>query len=297
MAMQICEPPSNRDTRGAGPVPERLAGGDGGAGAAATAVPGPAAHRGHRGGAGAPPGRCRLGLAAVIPAPAIAVAAPAAPAAVAFLAAGRGAGIAAAAAGSAARGVRRVPLPWLLDGAGGLAAAVRAGAAGASRPHLLQSVPRRAGGCCGRAAAPRGRRAGSGDRAGAGPGALGCSASLSFSSEVTSDVTWEDSLLVGLEGALLGCAYYLLFCRSCGLAVGFILHSSGSELAHLRDLFCFFKDSIMCYFLKNQMIIEASKVNFPAVTLKKHMQNMKEKLVELTSRVELLTRKLDKIIM
>ncbi|XP_037994908.1 protein Mis18-beta isoform X2 [Motacilla alba alba] len=92
--------------------------------------------------------------------------------------------------------------------------------------------------------------------------------------KVTSDVTWENSLLVGLEGALLGC-----------------------DLAHLRDLFCFFKDSIMCYLLKNQMIIEASKVNFPAVTLKKHMQNMKEKLVELSSRVELLTRKLDQIIM
>ncbi|XP_041316122.1 protein Mis18-beta isoform X2 [Pyrgilauda ruficollis] len=115
--------------------------------------------------------------------------------------------------------------------------------------------------------------------------------------KVTSDVTWEDSLLIGLEGALLGCAYYLLLCRSCGLAVGFILYSSGSDLAHLRDLFCFFKDSIMCYLLKNQMIIEASKVNFPAVTLKENMQKMKEKLVELSGRVELLTRKLDKIIM
>ncbi|XP_041316125.1 protein Mis18-beta isoform X4 [Pyrgilauda ruficollis] len=92
--------------------------------------------------------------------------------------------------------------------------------------------------------------------------------------KVTSDVTWEDSLLIGLEGALLGC-----------------------DLAHLRDLFCFFKDSIMCYLLKNQMIIEASKVNFPAVTLKENMQKMKEKLVELSGRVELLTRKLDKIIM
>ncbi|NXA63536.1 MS18B protein, partial [Mohoua ochrocephala] len=92
--------------------------------------------------------------------------------------------------------------------------------------------------------------------------------SLSFSAEVTSDVTWEDSLLVGLEGALLGCTYYLLSCRSCGLAVGFILYSSGSDLAYLRGLFCFFKDSIICYLLKSQMIIEASKVNFPAVTLK-----------------------------
>ncbi|NXR22292.1 MS18B protein, partial [Cinclus mexicanus] len=92
--------------------------------------------------------------------------------------------------------------------------------------------------------------------------------SLCFFTEVTGDVTWEDSLLIGLEGALLGCAYYLLTCRSCGLAVGFILHSSGSDLAYLRDLFCFFKDSIICYLVKKQRIIEASKVNFPPVTLK-----------------------------
>ncbi|NXR93141.1 MS18B protein, partial [Hypocryptadius cinnamomeus] len=70
-------------------------------------------------------------------------------------------------------------------------------------------------------------------------------------------------------------AYYLLFCRSCGLSVGFVLYSSGSDLAHIRDLFCFFKDSIMCYLLKNQIIIEASKVNFPAVTLKNDMQKVR----------------------
>ncbi|NXE93108.1 MS18B protein, partial [Menura novaehollandiae] len=86
--------------------------------------------------------------------------------------------------------------------------------------------------------------------------------------KVTSDVTWEDSLLVGLEGALLGCAYNLLSCRSCGLAVGFILYSAASDLAYLRGLFSFFRSSILCYLLESQKIIEASKVDFPAVTLK-----------------------------
>ncbi|NXM63118.1 MS18B protein, partial [Illadopsis cleaveri] len=70
-------------------------------------------------------------------------------------------------------------------------------------------------------------------------------------------------------------AYYLLSCRSCGLAVGFILYSSGSDLAYLRGLFCFFKDSIICYLLKNQMIIEASKVHFPAVTLKERIHKVR----------------------
>ncbi|NXI67631.1 MS18B protein, partial [Anseranas semipalmata] len=86
--------------------------------------------------------------------------------------------------------------------------------------------------------------------------------------KVTDDVAWEDSLMVGLEGALLGSAYNALSCRSCGLIVGLILYSTFSDLAHLRGFFCFFKDSILCYLLKNKMIIEASKLNFPALTLK-----------------------------
>ncbi|NWR85817.1 MS18B protein, partial [Furnarius figulus] len=85
--------------------------------------------------------------------------------------------------------------------------------------------------------------------------------------KVTADVVWEESLLVGLEAPLLGCAYNALCCRSCGLAVGFILYSATSDLASLRGLFCFFKDRILCYLLENQMVVEASKVDFPAVTL------------------------------
>ncbi|NXI41267.1 MS18B protein, partial [Galbula dea] len=86
--------------------------------------------------------------------------------------------------------------------------------------------------------------------------------------KVTNNVAWEDSLMIGLEGALRGCAYYALSCRSCGLVVGFILYSTARDLAYLRGFFCFFKDSILCYLLKKQKIIEATKVNFPAVTLK-----------------------------
>ncbi|NXP13201.1 MS18B protein, partial [Thinocorus orbignyianus] len=92
--------------------------------------------------------------------------------------------------------------------------------------------------------------------------------SPSLSSGATSNVVWEDSLMVGLEGALLGCAYNALSCQSCGLIVGFILYSAPSDLAYLRGFFCFFKDSIFCYLLGKQMITEASKVNFPPVTLK-----------------------------
>ncbi|XP_027498101.1 protein Mis18-beta [Corapipo altera] len=113
--------------------------------------------------------------------------------------------------------------------------------------------------------------------------------------KVTSDVVWEDSLLIGLEEPLLGCAYNALSCRSCGLSVGFILHSAASDLAYLRGLFCFFKDRILCYLLENQMVIEASKVDFPAVTLKKQVKELKEKLVEFHIRIESLTKKLKEL--
>ncbi|XP_074005913.1 protein Mis18-beta [Numenius arquata] len=112
---------------------------------------------------------------------------------------------------------------------------------------------------------------------------------------VTNNVVWEDSLMVGLEGALLGCAYNALSCQSCGLIVGFILYSAPSDLAYLRGCFCFFKHSIICYLLGKQMIIEASKVNFPAVTLKEKLREMKEKLVEVHIRVELLMKKLEEL--
>ncbi|NXU55767.1 MS18B protein, partial [Turnix velox] len=84
---------------------------------------------------------------------------------------------------------------------------------------------------------------------------------------VTNNVTWEDSLMIGLEGALQGCSYFALFCQSCGSNVGFILYSSSSDLAYLRGLFCFFKKSIMCYVLEKHITMQASKVNFPSVTL------------------------------
>ncbi|XP_010578506.1 protein Mis18-beta [Haliaeetus albicilla] len=113
--------------------------------------------------------------------------------------------------------------------------------------------------------------------------------------KVTNDVAWEDSLMIGLEGALLGCAYNALSCRLCGLTVGFILYSASKDLAYLRGLFCFFKDRILCYLLKNQMIIEASKVNFPTVTLKKQLQEVKEKLVKAHIRIELLMKKLEEL--
>lgn len=43
------------------------------------------------------------------------------------------------------------------------------------------------------------------------------------------------------------------------------------------------------------MIIEASKVNFPVVTLKQQLQQLKEKLVEVHARIELVMKQLEEL--
>ncbi|XP_065542873.1 protein Mis18-beta [Lathamus discolor] len=112
---------------------------------------------------------------------------------------------------------------------------------------------------------------------------------------VTKDVIWEDSLTIGLEGPLLGCAYNTLTCQSCGLTVGVILYSASKKLAYLRGFFCLFKDSILCYLLKSQIIVEASKMIFPSETLWERLQKLKEKLVESHTRVESLMKMLKEL--
>uniref|UniRef100_A0A8C2TUP4 Opa interacting protein 5 n=1 Tax=Coturnix japonica TaxID=93934 RepID=A0A8C2TUP4_COTJA len=84
---------------------------------------------------------------------------------------------------------------------------------------------------------------------------------------------WGHALL--LHELILCPTYNTLSCRSCGSAVGIVLYSAFRELAYLRGFFCFFKDSIFCYLLKSKMIIEASKVKFPAVTLKDQMEKVR----------------------
>uniref|UniRef100_A0A452IES3 Mis18 domain-containing protein n=1 Tax=Gopherus agassizii TaxID=38772 RepID=A0A452IES3_9SAUR len=70
-------------------------------------------------------------------------------------------------------------------------------------------------------------------------------------------------------------AYYALYCHSCGLMVGFSLYSAFAALVHLRGLFCLFKDNILCYLLKTKAMIEASEMNFPALSLKEHLGKVK----------------------
>ncbi|KAG8126165.1 hypothetical protein E2320_021256, partial [Naja naja] len=86
--------------------------------------------------------------------------------------------------------------------------------------------------------------------------------------------------------------YNTLRCQSCELDIGFILYSSKS-LAYLRGLFCLFKNNITCYLLQTTATVEASKVTCPVVSLKEHVEKLKENLVQVHVRMELLIKKLE----
>ncbi|XP_071665279.1 protein Mis18-beta isoform X3 [Patagioenas fasciata] len=135
MKTQICEARSSCEARKAGAALERRAGEDGGTAEVAGASRRAAHQRDHRSRAAVDLCCCRAGLTV-----AVFIATFLAAFIATFLAAGRG--LATAAAGAAAAGLRRVPLPQLLGGAGGLAAPVRAGGAAARPPCLLQSHQR-----------------------------------------------------------------------------------------------------------------------------------------------------------
>ncbi|KAM3855861.1 protein Mis18-beta [Vipera latastei] len=110
--------------------------------------------------------------------------------------------------------------------------------------------------------------------------------------KVTKDVVVEDNLMVCVEGDLIGCTYNTLRCQSCQLDIGFILYSSKS-LAYLRGLFCLFKDNITCYLLQTTATVEASKVTCPVVSLKERAEKLKESIIKVHMRMELLIKKLE----
>ncbi|KAJ6650306.1 hypothetical protein lerEdw1_013409 [Lerista edwardsae] len=112
--------------------------------------------------------------------------------------------------------------------------------------------------------------------------------------KVTHDVAMDDNLMVCVEGELIGCTYNMLYCRSCKVEIGFRLYCSKS-LAYLRGFFCLFKDSIICYLLQTKSTIEASKMIFPIVSLKEHVQKLKENLIQVHMRIELLIKKLEEL--
>ncbi|XP_042724157.1 protein Mis18-beta isoform X2 [Lagopus leucura] len=100
-------------------------------------------------------------------------------------------------------------------------------------------------------------------------------------------------------------------CRGCWAVLGDSLHLCALEEQRLGLVVCLrvtsnvlCEEELMvglegaltgCYLLKSKMIIEASKVKFPAVTLKDQIEKLKESLVMTHMRIELLMKKVEQL--
>ncbi|XP_068961877.1 protein Mis18-beta [Petaurus breviceps papuanus] len=114
-------------------------------------------------------------------------------------------------------------------------------------------------------------------------------------SRITNNVFLDKSLLVGTKGALRGSTYYPLFCHSCGLSVGFRLYSTYATFSDLKDLYCLFKNSIVCYFLKTKSIVKASEVEFPTKSLNAQISKLEEKIMMMDSKLTAIIEDLKRI--
>ncbi|XP_016278896.2 protein Mis18-beta [Monodelphis domestica] len=115
-------------------------------------------------------------------------------------------------------------------------------------------------------------------------------------SRITNNVILDKSLLVGIEGALLGSTYNPLFCQSCGHSVGFRLYSTYAAFSDLKGLFCLFKNSIVCYLLKTKSIVNATEMEFPMKRLNEEISKLKEKILLMDSNLTTIIQDLKTVI-
>ncbi|XP_056374201.1 protein Mis18-alpha-like isoform X1 [Hyla sarda] len=101
----------------------------------------------------------------------------------------------------------------------------------------------------------------------------------------TKEVEVEETMRYDLSPDLQGCVYSHLKCKGCAANVGMILTCAVSEVAHLRRLFCFFKNSILCYSTKTKQLLEGNQFDFNIVHCVIQVEELQDEIVEISTRV------------
>ncbi|KAM5157800.1 protein Mis18-beta [Mantella aurantiaca] len=106
---------------------------------------------------------------------------------------------------------------------------------------------------------------------------------------VTSDVNMSETTELAMQGNLQFCAYNRLSCKGCGTLIGFNLNSATRPYTHMRELFCLLKQHLLCYLIESKTTLEGTRLHFDFTEFTDSLRELKESLVDLYMRVEVLT--------
>ncbi|XP_030247866.1 protein Mis18-beta [Sparus aurata] len=98
--------------------------------------------------------------------------------------------------------------------------------------------------------------------------------------KVNNDVVISDAKELRHKGEMANCIYSSLKCRSCGSAVGKVIHSAPPHLAMVRSIFLLNKANISCYILNSSSMVAASSLSFDKKDLRDIINEVKQQFEE-----------------
>ncbi|KAM4052357.1 protein Mis18-beta [Anomaloglossus baeobatrachus] len=109
--------------------------------------------------------------------------------------------------------------------------------------------------------------------------------------KATKTVIVDNEVKNNVNEGIKVCVFSFLKCKICVAALGMFLYSTAAEFAHLRDMFCFFANSIVCYSMKTKQMIEGNKIDVNVSQCTTQLRELKRELFATEQRIRhLVTR-------
>ncbi|XP_042194159.1 protein Mis18-beta [Callorhinchus milii] len=113
--------------------------------------------------------------------------------------------------------------------------------------------------------------------------------------DVSDQLALDPHILVGSVDPTCECLHRTLSCCKCEKAVGFVAVCTASSLAHLRGLYCLFKQSLHCYVLQSNSMVEVSDLNLECPSVTQMLGELKKEIVVAHCRLMAAVKKLDEL--